>query len=415
MFLHLYKRQSTYYYRIKIPIDIRSHFNGKELIVKSLRTKDINAAKVYASHINREVQQSFALLRVKHLNIDQYLSNPIEFPEPKSQSKSQKPSKDSFKLSVLIEKFISEKSANWTARTTDDFRGKFRIILKLLPDRSIHTITRDDCVSCRETLAKLPPNFTKKKCYKRKSIKQLAAIENTPKLSTKTVNMYLVLISSLFKWAVKYGFMGANLAEGLQLDIKSFKSEERKTYTIDDIQKIFNALPYSKEAPENFFIPRIARWSGMRLEEICQMKKSDVKAIDGILCFDVNDDENKQLKTSSSKRIIPIHQELINDGLIEYIKSLKGGNLWPNLKADKYGRYGKAYGNRYGRLNRKLIDDPRKCFHSFRHTVADTLKQAGVNDTVIIELLGHDDPKITTGRYGKRYRPLVLQEALNKL
>ncbi|SHI45365.1 Phage integrase family protein [Malonomonas rubra DSM 5091] len=93
---------------------------------------------------------------------------------------------------------------------------------------------------------------------------------------------------------------------------------------------------------------------------------------------------------------------------MSYIKSIKGLRLWPNLSPDKYGKYGKVFGNKYGKINRELIPDTKKCFHSFRHTVADTLKQAGVNETLIIELLGHDDPQITTGRYGKRHRPKAL-------
>jgi integrase len=55
-------------------------------------------------------------------------------------------------------------------------------------------------------------------------------------------------------------------------------------------------------------------------------------------------------------------------------------------------------------------------FHSFRHTVTDTLKQAGVSETVIAEIVGHSNSgSMTMGRYGKRYQPKVLLEALLKL
>jgi integrase len=50
-----------------------------------------------------------------------------------------------------------------------------------------------------------------------------------------------------------------------------------------------------------------------------------------------------------------------------------------------------------------------------RHTVADTLKQAGVPEVVISEILGHTHSSITSGRYGKRYQPKVLLDALMKL
>jgi integrase len=64
-----------------------------------------------------------------------------------------------------------------------------------------------------------------------------------------------------------------------------------------------------------------------------------------------------------------------------------------------------------------ITNDLKKVFYSFRHTVADTLKQAGVETSVISELLGHSHDKgnMTLSRYGKRYRPKVLLEALMKL
>ena len=51
-----------------------------------------------------------------------------------------------------------------------------------------------------------------------------------------------------------------------------------------------------------------------------------------------------------------------------------------------------------------------------RHTVANTLKQAGVSESVIAELVGHSTSgSMTMGRYGKRYQPKLLLEALVQL
>ena len=51
-----------------------------------------------------------------------------------------------------------------------------------------------------------------------------------------------------------------------------------------------------------------------------------------------------------------------------------------------------------------------------RHRATDTLKQAGVLEAIIAELVGHSNGgSETMGRYGKRYQPKVLLEALKKL
>jgi len=63
------------------------------------------------------------------------------------------------------------------------------------------------------------------------------------------------------------------------------------------------------------------------------------------------------------------------------------------------------------------ITDPAKSFHSFRHTVADRLKQLGVAESFISELLGHSSgDTMSYGRYGKQYKPgLLMAEAVEKI
>jgi integrase len=87
-----------------------------------------------------------------------------------------------------------------------------------------------------------------------------------------------------------------------------------------------------------------------------------------------------------------------------------------NLSFINLHGYTNSFGKWYQRFNREHVtDDPKKVFHSIRHTVANTLKQRGVSESLIAELLGHAHKSITSGRYGKRYRPKVLLEALNLL
>ncbi len=51
---------------------------------------------------------------------------------------------------------------------------------------------------------------------------------------------------------------------------------------------------------------------------------------------------------------------------------------------------------------------PRKDFHSFRHTFANTLKQQGVEEGHVAALIGHSQGGITFERYGKPYIPAAL-------
>lgn len=155
---------------------------------------------------------------------------------------------------------------------------------------------------------------------------------------------------------------------------------------------------------------------GTLTDEICQLQKEDIQIIDNVPCFNINASGGKHLKTASSDRIVPVHPDLLALGLLYYVDSIKAGQLWKNLEPDQYGRWGHKFGKWYGLFNRKEItNNQKKCFHSFRHTVANQLKQKGINEALIAQIIGHKNESITTGRYGKSYEIGILFDALSAL
>ncbi len=123
------------------------------------------------------------------------------------------------------------------------------------------------------------------------------------------------------------------------------------------------------------------------------------------------------MKNKASERLIPLHDKLIEFGFIDFVNKqwkTKVVRLFPDLYYninDGYARKaGRWFNEQY--LRKKLkITDPSKTYHSFRHTVADRLKQRGVAESFISELLGHSTgDSMSTGRYGKRYQPMVLMD-----
>ncbi len=409
LFYHLTKRGRTYYFRLRIPNDLLNYFPVSE-VRKSLKTSNLPAAKILYSTWEDKFQKSFALLR-SGFSTDEQIEGILRELLPSSTG-SRSEIKQS--LSGLIELYIADRSVQWTSKTKAEFTQSFTTLLSLLSDQLVANITRSDCVKCRELLQVLPPNFTKKKQFRGMTARQIAKTSSGGQsLSGKTVNKYLTLLSSFFKWSIRQGVINSNPAEGLLLSLSKSISEEREVYSLDDIQQIKAKLPRVSTEPEKFWIPLIAMYSGLRLDEICQLHRVDIQLIEGVRCFNINSHGNKRLKTSSSVRVVPIHPELVNLGLLDYVDQLAEGQLWQNLQPDKFGRFGHKFGNWFSRFNRREItDNPRKCFHSFRHTVANQLKQNGISETVIAELIGHKNSNITTGRYGKSYNVELLENAI---
>ena len=132
---------------------------------------------------------------------------------------------------------------------------------------------------------------------------------------------------------------------------------------------------------------------------------------------------DKKLKNQSSRRIIPIHDTLIDLGLIELVELLKKRQIGRDrlFRELKYGENGYIRNVTYffSQYLKKLSikSEERKLdFHSFRHTLIDHLKQKGVEPHFINELLGHNSGNIDLERYGKGYNPdIIFNKCVNKI
>jgi integrase len=358
-----------------------------------------------------KTHNAFALLRTSTLapdHINQVVTSLL--PSPKAYEKN-----DKLRLTSIIKNYTEEKQSNWTDKTKLEVGGVFKLLVDILGDVDVCTITRPKLIELRSSLLKVPPNFYVKNrgCSVKEAIKKSAG----DGLSIKTVNKHMARIGSLLKYCQEQAMIIVNPATGMQIADKQRIDQERSAYSVNDIKKIVSNLPLDR--PERYWIPLIGLYSGMRLAEICQLHVEDIIKVDDCWCFDINNAGDKQLKNEASVRVIPVHQKLIELGLMDYVDGIrKSGNprLWMNLSYIHLHGYTNTFGKWYQRYNREYVtEDPKKVFHSMRHAAADMLKQKGVSEALIAEILGHAHASITTGRYGKRYQPKVLLDALEQL
>jgi integrase len=102
-----------------------------------------------------------------------------------------------------------------------------------------------------------------------------------------------------------------------------------------------------------------------------------------------------------------MHSALERAGLLEYIANLpRHGQLFPGLKrrASKDAKIGARVGEIFNK-KRRALGIKRKGmkldFHSFRHTVSNTLDIAGVPEADIARVLGHNIPGMSLGNYSQ--------------
>ncbi len=406
---HIFLRSGYFYYRMAIPNDLKHLFPFRE-IKQSLSTDDRKIAECQALGIEGKVQQAFSILRsgvFSQETLPQIINSII--PRVTRQSSAH------LKLSDLIQKYIHQHDNIWTAKTKMEVSSITRLLIDILGNKHIQSLTRPMMVELRDTLEKLPPNLYKK--YPGKCIAEVVCLPDIIPMSLVSVNKHMIRIGAILKYGVREGYLNRNIAEAMKIPIKRSIDEERSAYSNEEICKAIKLL--STQKVERRWIPLIGIYSGMRLDEICQLYVDDIHLIDGIWCFNINDEKDKKLKNLASRRIVPIHPFLLEQGFLNHVEQIKAEGherFWPSLTYSNINGYSNLFGKWFQRFNRQRISqDKHKVFHSFRHSFANKLKQQGVSESIIAELLGHKNHSITMGRYGKRYEPRVLLEALKKL
>lgn len=225
-------------------------------------------------------------------------------------------------------------------------------------------------------------------------------------------NIYGVLSSSL-KYAV-YPMQLLKENPMLYVNMPKYEAKTKtkkdlKIITREDYGKIINRYPFGS----TFYIPCTIAWNtGLRVGEVCALQWSDIDLENATISVSKTLINNNgewirgTTKTKSSVRTIAIGDTLLND--------LK---RWKKYQKEMQLKYGNAYlKNEYVcvRDDGELVTtDTIKVlsrvvngklgiqfnFHSFRHTHATMLIEAGVPMKVIQERLGHSNMATTADTY----------------
>ena len=434
MFLarHMHIVNGVYQYKRRIPTTFVPIL-GFEQVRKTTGEKSMKAARLLRERWDAEMDTVFLALKLGSITPEQararlkalfglphVLADTAATPGAHKAVKRQRRPL----MPELIQAYRDEKGASWTKKTAYEFKGIFSKIEGFFGRIAVADISRQDVVKFRQSLLD--------------SGRQ-----------SGTVNKYITCLSSLLKHGVLLDWCLKNHAAGLQIPDGRDEREIKIPYDDAEVMQIIRLLSDTVDRDNvdeahMFWVPLIAAYSGLRMEEVCQLCVSDIGVemfdvepfdndtdqlpVDGrqlyvtqdksyiglqVNFFDVNDlGDDKKTKNKSSRRQVPFHPALRRLGLAEYVERLRlGGHerLFPALEPPRNVEYegngfSHYFGKWYSRWNRKHITkDKRKTFHSLRHCVADKLQKAEVEPAIISEIMGHTHETMTLKRYAKGY------------
>jgi len=338
-------------------------------------------------------------------------------------------------LEFLEQTFIPERNLQEDA--SRHIQGYVRLFAKTLGDRPISEYTRADILRWVRTLEKVRTSYGKGGKDHTKPIEIiLRESREKPTLGFTTIHKHITHLKQLFLFAIRHHrFATSDDVEAIFADITLGRHvpepEERNIWPTQSLTTLFRSPIWAgtRARVDDFthrhqagphvhldaywWLPIIGLYSGMRLEEIAQLRHADLKRdVDGRVFIHVTDEgEGQRLKTKSSRRGVPVHPLLTSLGLEALFVPGRRGWVFPELKlagrppkrggqfSEDFTAYRRAVG-----VYQNLVD-----FHSFRHTLVTELREAGVDAGVVAFLAGHrTDPSYTQWRQTNGYTKFSL-------
>lgn len=304
-------------------------------------------------------------------------------------------------LSVIFDRWKMERKP--PAKTVSDFGTYVRRFREINGDVPIKAINAGHIRTFKTAMLAMPSALTKK--YQEMTVPQiLEAFKDdtkTPRLSPRTVkDKALGAISAILGYAKKNHYRTDNPASGFEVAGSTRIEPPRIPFSMDDLKAIFSSPVFTEgfrpvggggEAAK--WLPLLALFTGARLEELGRLTPADVRMEDGVTYLFINTiGEGKRVKNRSSRRKVPVHAQLVVLGFLAYVedrRKAKDTTLFPDLKS-KRAEITSAWSAWWARYMDSIgIDDRRKVFHSFRHLVKRTFRDAGVDKTLRDALMGH--------------------------
>ena len=262
----------------------------------------------------------------------------------------------------------------------------------------------------------------------------LEGLQRSTGASTPTLANKQSYANRFFSWAQGAGLYAAGDSPA-QGHIKYGAREKRhrralgwRALTLDEVRALY--------APDSLArVPSLAvRWgvllglyTGARVSEIAQLGVVDFIEQDGLPCVRITDEgKGQSLKTDASRRVVPLHPDLVALGILDRLDALRqaagpdrlafltGDPVRTKARVNGAGDWlSKSFTRWLGKS--AILTDAEKGrvgFHSLRKTVVQTLQAAGVAAEVRAAIVGHELDDEHHAAYSTRSPTKAAAEAL---
>jgi len=334
---------------------------------------------------------------------------------------------ETFLISKMIDDYIesTKRQKELREKTLIEYKNNLDLMVEIIGDFPINQLSQKHGRLLSASLEKLPPRRKTDGRYNQKSVKQLIKMEVDNPMDTRTVNKLIQRCSTWLNWVIRNGYYNdRNIFHGKSIPSNKGKNTiTRQPFSVKQLKLIFNKVylqrTLNSTSPCKFvfyWIGILGLHHGTRLQETAQLHINDIYPLNKIWVIDINDNTKvKKLKTPNSKRIIPLHQTLIDLGFLDYLHILEQNGkerLFHELTLgrDGYTKNPSRFFNDYLRELGIKSSKERYDFHSLRHNCNNELIQKDVGVEYRNDYLGWGQTGMSKSVYGKPFEPSILQK-----
>jgi integrase len=231
-----------------------------------------------------------------------------------------------------------------------------------------------------------------------------------------TVAKDLSAFRLVFGYAEKNGLRADNPATQVSRPGKIAKLQ-RDEFNDDQLKQLLSNV---SEGTDEWWLLRVALFCGMREGEVAQLRNTDIRKTGDVWVIDINADQDeyghKSLKRGSAARIIPVPQQLLDNGFVKFAHRHQG-RIFAAFRDTEKKRAAQRVSRWFTEYRRSLgIEPPHGRmldFHSFRHTFKTQARQQ-MPEEWSDAITGHSNGKLIGRSYGK-YDLQSMKEQLDKI
>lgn len=341
---------------------------------------------------------------------------PVMAPEPKLL-------KPSPYIEDNLDSFFSAKK--YTAGVQKQCEGSIKLFAEIIGKKPVREYTSEDAGMFYDMVLKLPSSHGKGGYIPALEAIKLNESGGKPTVSMKTLKRHFSPLKQYWEYLKPRGCVDEVIFAGFTFPGTKSGKSKRDDWSEGDLRRFFSSEKWQSFGKDSAYhwLPIVAMYTGMRLEEICRIRPRDVTQEAGIWSIFIQEHEAPEPwtpKTEAGERVVPIHSVLIKLGFLKLVqRRQKSPYVFSDLiPGGPDGKRGYRFSREFSKLKISLGIGPKTVFHSFRHSVRTLVEDSPLlKDSWIDAVLGHENEDASEGikTYLKRVGINRLQEVVETI